>query len=145
MKILRQNLYLKINPQLSRYIGVKDREGLPYKVLVMFRYVKEWGWSGKEIQALDNFEKWDYNRTMVFWNMVKKFMLLSYQKIATQLPAMKLEQKISESDFKLLSGKIKSHFVSEPNKIDHYITFKDTPHESVLYIEADRRQRARFR
>ncbi|HQL81607.1 MAG TPA: class I adenylate cyclase, partial [Spirochaetota bacterium] len=136
LKILRQNLYLKIYPQLSRYIGVKDREGLPYKVLVMFRYVKEWGWSGKEIQALDNFEEWDYNRTMVFWNMVKKFMLLSYQKIATQLPSMKLEKKISESDFKLLSGKIKSHFVSEPNKIDHYITFKETPHESVLYIEA---------
>jgi adenylate cyclase class 1 len=135
LKILRQNLYLKINPQLSRYIGVKDREGLPYKVLVMFKYVKEWNWTGKEIQALDNFEEWDYNRTMVFWNMVKKFMLLSYQKIATQIPAMKLEQKVSASDFKLLSGKIKSHFVSEPNKIDHYITFKDTPHESVLYIE----------
>jgi adenylate cyclase, class 1 len=135
LKILRQNLYLKINPQLSRYIGVKDREGLPYKVLVMFRYVKEWNWSGKDIQALDNFEEWDYNRTMVFWNMVKKFMLLSYQKIATQIPAMKLEQKVSESDFKLLSGKIKSHFISEPNKIDHYITFKETPHETVLYIE----------
>jgi adenylate cyclase class 1 len=135
LKILRQNLYLKINPQLSRYIGVKDRQSLPYKVLVMFKYVKDWGWSGKEIQALDNFENWDYNRIMVFWNIVKKFMLLSYQKIAAQIPAMNLEQKVSESDFKLLSGKIKSHFASEKNKIDHYITFKDTPHESMLYVE----------
>ena len=135
LKILRQNLYLKINPQLSRYIGVKDRQSLPYKVLVMFKYVKDWGWSGKEIQALDNFENWDYNRIMVFWNIVKKFMLLSYQKIATQIPAMNLEQKVSESDFKLLSGKIKSHFASEKNKIDNYITFKDTPYESMLYIE----------
>jgi adenylate cyclase, class 1 len=135
LKILRQNLYLKINPQLSRYIGVKDRQSLPYKVLVMFGYVKEWGWSGKEIQALDNFERWDYNRTMVFWNLVQKFMLLSYQKIAAQIPAMKLEQKISASDFKLLSGKIKSHFAHDANKIDHYITFKDTPFESMLYVE----------
>jgi adenylate cyclase class 1 len=135
LKILRQNLYLKINPQLSRYIGVKDRQSLPYKVLVMFKYVKDWGWSGKEIQALDNFENWDYNRIMVFWNIVKKFMLLSYQKIAAQIPAMNLEQKVSESDFKLLSGKIKSHFASEKNKIDHYVTFKDTPYESMLYVE----------
>ncbi|OHD64505.1 MAG: hypothetical protein A2176_02610 [Spirochaetes bacterium RBG_13_51_14] len=135
LKILRQNLYLKINPQLSRYIGVKDRQSLPYKVLVMFKYVKEWGWSGKEIQALDNFESWDYKKTMVFWNIVKKFMLLSYQKIATQIPSMNLEQKISDSDFKLLSRKIKSHFAHENNKIDHYITFKDTPYESMLYVE----------
>jgi len=135
LKILRQNLYLKIDPQLSRYIGVKDRQSLPYKVLVMFKYVKEWEWSAKEIQHLDNFENWDYNQTMVFWNMVKKFMLLSYQKIVLQIPAMKLEDKISDSDFKLLSGKIKSHFAQEKNKIDNYITFKDTPHESVLYIE----------
>lgn len=135
LKILRQNLYLKINPQLSRYLGVKDRENLPYKVLVMFKYVKDWGWSGKEILALDNFESWDYNRTMVFWNMVKKFMLLSYQKIAVQLPALKIQENISESDFKLLSRKIKSHFAYEDNKIDHYITFKETPYESMIYIE----------
>ncbi|HNW28948.1 MAG TPA: class I adenylate cyclase, partial [Spirochaetota bacterium] len=57
------------------------------------------------------------------------------QKIVLQIPAMKLEDKISDSDFKLLSGKIKSHFAQEKNKIDNYITFKDTPHESVLYIE----------
>lgn len=135
LKILRQNLYLKIDPQLSRYIGVKDRQSLPYKVLVMFKYAKEWEWSAKEIQHLDNFENWDYNQTMVFWNMVKKFMLLSYQKIVLQIPAMKIEDKISASDFKLLSGKIKSHFAQERNKIDNYITFKDTPHESVLYLE----------
>ncbi|MBP7734633.1 MAG: class I adenylate cyclase [Spirochaetes bacterium] len=135
LKILRQNLYLKINPQLSRYIGVKDRQNLPYKVLVMFKYVKEWNWTAKDIQLLDNFENWDYNQTMVFWNLVKKFMLLSYQKIALQIPAMKLEDKISSSDFKLLSGKIKSHFAQESNKIDNYITFKDTPYESVLNVE----------
>lgn len=135
LKILRQNLYLKINPQLSRYVGVKDRQGLPYKVLVMFRYVKEWGWSGKEVQALDNFESWDYNRTLVFWSLVQKFMLLSYQKIAAQIPSMDLERKVSASDFKLLSGKIKSHFAHEKNKIDQYITFKDTPFESVLHVE----------
>ena len=124
---------------------MKDRDGLPYKVLVMFKYVKEWGWSGKEIQALDNFEEWDYNRTMVFWNMVKKFMLLSYQKIATQLPAMKLEQKISESDFKLLSGKIKSHFVqrAEQDRPLHHLQGY-APRVGAVH-RSNRRQRARFR
>ena len=135
LKMLRQNLYLKIDPQLSKYAAIRNSQNLPYKVMVMFKYVKEWEWSGKEIQELDNFDNWDYNRIMAFWNLVKKFMLLSYQKIAVQLPTMNLEQKISDSDFKLLSRKIKTHFSSEDNKIDHYITFKDTPYESIIYIE----------
>lgn len=132
---IRQNLYLKIDPQLSKYLGIKDNRNLPYKVLVMFRYVKEWGWTARDIQDLDNFAGWDYKRTMVFWNMVRRFMLLSYQKIVSQIPSMNLENRISDSDFKLLSRKIKSHFSSEKNKIDHYISFKETPYESILIIE----------
>ena len=135
LKILRQNLYLKIDPQLSRYAGIKNSQNLPYKVMVMFKYVKDWKWTGKEIVELDNFDNWDYNKIMNFWNQVQKFMLLSYQKIAVQLPSINLEKKISDSDFKLLSRKIKTYFSAEINKIDHYITFKDTPFESILYIE----------
>ncbi len=135
LEILRMNLYLKINPQLSKYSGMKKAKTLPYKVKVMFRYVKEWGWTGTEIKNLDNFDNWDYQKIMSFWNQVKKFMLLSYQKISKHLPSMNLQQKISDTDFKLLSRKIKSHFSSEENKIDRYVSFKDTPSESILYIE----------
>ncbi len=135
LKILRQNLYLKINPQLSKYIALKNNQNLPYKVAVMFKYVKNWGWPLKEIQVLDNFDNWDYNEIISFWNQVKKFMLLSYQKIAKELPSLDYAKKIPESDFKLLSRKIRTHFSSEPNKIDNYISFKDIPYETVLYIE----------
>ena len=135
LKILRQNLYLKINPQLSKYAGIKNKEKLPYKVNIMFNYIKKWGWNINDIKDLDNFNNWDYNKVMTFWNMVKKFMLLSYQKIAKQLPTLNIAQRISESDFKLISRKIKTHFSSELNKIDNYVTFKDIPYESILYIE----------
>ncbi|HOO70156.1 MAG TPA: class I adenylate cyclase [Spirochaetota bacterium] len=135
LKILRQNLYLKIDPQLSKYLGIKNSQNLPYKVMVMFKYVKEWKWTGREVRELDNFDNWDYNKIIGFWTQVQKFMLLSYQKIAVQLPSINLEKKISDSDFKLLSRKIKTYFSSEDNKIDHYITFKDTPFESIIYIE----------
>ncbi len=135
LNILRQNLYLKINPRLSRYAGMKKSKNLPYNVSIMFDYVKVWGWSDSEITSLDNFDKWDYNRVIDFWNDTKKFMLLSYQKILKELPSLNLSRKISESDFKLLSRKIKTYFTPKPNKIDQYITFKDTPCEPVLYIE----------
>ncbi len=135
LRTLRQNLYLKIDPQLSKYAAIKNSQNLPYKVMVMFKYVREWKWGGKEIHELDNFDNWDYNKIIAFWNQVQKFMLLSYQKIAVQLPSINLEKKISDSDFKLLSRKIKTYFSSEENKIDHYITFKDTPFESIIYIE----------
>ncbi len=137
LKILRQNLYLKINPQLSKYVAMKNSKNLPYNVRVMFKYTKDWKWTLDEINDLDNFNKWDYNRIMTFWNLVKKFMLLSYQNISAALPEFNLQQKLSDTDFKLLNRKIKTHFLPKQNKIDQYITFKETPHESVLYIEPE--------
>ncbi|TAL36464.1 MAG: hypothetical protein EPN93_08560 [Spirochaetes bacterium] len=133
--ILKQNLYLKVDPQISKYVGIKDKKNIPYKVAVMFRYVKEWNWDLPRIRDLDQFDEWEFNRVKSFWDAVRKFMLLSYQKITTQIPALRLDKKISETDFLLLSRKIKSHFTTEPNKIEQFITFKDTPSEAILYIE----------
>ncbi len=135
MNILKQNLYLKVDPQISKYAGIKDKKNIPYKVSVMSAYVREWGWSLSDIRDLDNFNEWDYSKVMAFWDSVKKFMLLSYQKIGAHLPSLKLEKKISETDFMLLSRKIKTNFTREADKIDNFITFKDTPSESILYIE----------
>ncbi|MDY6934641.1 MAG: class I adenylate cyclase [Spirochaetota bacterium] len=135
LNILKQNLYLKIAPQLSKYMGVKAKKSIPYKVEVMFRYVKEWGWDDNVIQELDNFDNWDFNKIMKFWDLVKRFMLLSYQRISMQLPSLNLAKKISETDFMLLSRKIKTHFSREKDKIEQFITFKDTPFEAILYVE----------
>ena len=135
LKILRQNLYLKINPQLTKYAGMKNSRNLPYKVTAMSKYILDWKWNAAEVKELDNFDNWDYRKIMQFWNQVKKFMLLCYQKIAKELPSLNLAQHISESDFKLLSRKIKTNFSSDEEEIDNYVTFKDTPYESILYVE----------
>ncbi len=135
LNTLRQNLYLKVDPQISRYTGVKDRKNIPYRVRVMLAYVRQWDWNIETIRDLDNFDNWDFTRVMAFWDNVKKFMLLSYQNISAQIPGMNLQHKISESDFKLLSRKITTHFRSDPDKIEQLITFKDTPAESILYME----------
>ncbi|MCL2156189.1 MAG: class I adenylate cyclase, partial [Leptospirales bacterium] len=137
--ILRQNLYLKIDPQLSKYLALKDNKNLPYKVVVMFKVIREWGWGIDVINDLDDFESWDYNKIIQFWNYIKKFMLLSYQKISAEMPTMNLQNKISKSDFQLLSSKLKANFSIEPKKIENFITFKDTPNEPYLYIEPDTR------
>lgn len=135
LDILKLNLYLKADPQISRYAGVKDQKNIPYKVKAMLIYVKEWKWTMKEIKDLDNFDNWDFNKVMDFWDRVTKFMLMSYQNISQQLPRLNLQTKVSESDFMLLSRKIKTHFRREKDKIDQLITFKDTPGESILYVE----------
>ncbi|HQP47883.1 MAG TPA: class I adenylate cyclase [Spirochaetota bacterium] len=135
LTILRQNLYLKVDPQISRYAGVKDKKNIPYKVSVMLSYVKNWGWDIATIKDLDNFDNWDFTRVMAFWDTVKKFMLLSYQSISSQLPGMNLQNKISDSDFTLLSRMITTHFRKQDNKIEQLISFKDTAGESVLYME----------
>ncbi|MCX7677958.1 MAG: class I adenylate cyclase [Spirochaetes bacterium] len=135
LDILKINLYLKADPQISKYAGVKDPKNIPYKVKVMLSYAKEWKWTMKEIKDLDNFDNWDFNKIMEFWDRVTRFMILSYQNISQQLPQLNLQTKISESDFMLLSRKIKTHFRREKDKIDHHITFKDTPGEPILYIE----------
>lgn len=138
LKILRQNLYLKIDPQLSKYLALKERKNLPYKVQVMFSVVNEWGWTMDDIRDLDDFESWDYNRIVQFWNNIKKFMLLCYQKISREMPTLNLQNKISDTDFKLLSSKLKANFSVEPDKIENFITFKDTPNEPILYIEPEK-------
>ncbi|MGL4369967.1 MAG: class I adenylate cyclase, partial [Spirochaetota bacterium] len=135
LSILRQNLYLKIDPQLSKYTAIKDSRSIPYKVEEMFRYTQEWKWSPEMIRDLDNFDNWDFNKVMKFWDSVQKFMLLSYQKITVRFPTMNLKNKISDSDFTLLSRKIKSHFSREADKIENFVSFKETPCESILYIE----------
>ena len=135
LDMLKKNLYLKIDPQLSKYMGIKDSKNIPYKVVVMFNYAKVWKWTTDTITDLDNFDTWDFNKVMEFWDSVKKFMLLSYKNISEQFPALKLANKISENDFMLLSRKIKTHFKRESEKIEQFITFKDTPSEAVLYIE----------
>lgn len=136
LTILKQNLYLKINPQLSKYKSMKE-SSYSYKVKVMFQYIKDWKWNMTMIEELDSFDDWDYNKIFVFWNQIRRFMLMSYQRITQSLPSLNLQQKISDTDFMLITRKIKTHFSSEPNKIDQYITFKDTPHESLLFIEPD--------
>lgn len=135
LQILKQNLYLKIDPQLSKYVGIKDKKNIPYKVAIMFKYVHDWNWNIKIIQDMDNFDNWDFQRVMHFWDAVRKFMLISYQKISSQFNTLNLQKQISESDFTLLSRIIKSHFSVEANKIDKLITFKDTSAEPILYIE----------
>jgi len=134
LNMLRQNLYLKIDPSLSKYTGIQNTKNFPYNVSVMIKYISEWGWNAKNIKDLDDFNNWDYKKIMNYWNMIKKFMLLSYQRISTEMPSLNLASRISDSDFKLLSRKIKTNFTFEEDKIDQYITFKDTPYEPILYI-----------
>ncbi len=135
LEILKKNLYLKTDPQLSKYTGIKDKKNIPPKVEAMFRYVKEWGWNINKIIEMDNFDNWDFNQVMAFWDLVRKFMLLCYQRISQKLPNLSSAKKIPESDIILLSRKIKTHFRKEKDKIEQFITFKDTPSEAVLYLE----------
>ncbi len=135
LNALKRNLYLKINPQLTKYAGLKNSKNIPYKVQIMSKYVLKWGWTPAEIKDLDNFDNWDYMKILNFWNIVKKFMLLSYQRISKEIPNLDLEHKISETDFKLLSHKIMANFIPDESCIDKHITFKDAPYESIIYIE----------
>jgi len=135
LNILPQNLYLKINPQLSKYTALKDHKNLPYKVQVMYKYTTQWGWNEEFIKDLDKFDSWEYKKVMEFWNQIKKFMLLTYKKISQQMPLLNIQQKISESDFTLLSRQIKSLILSEPDEIDQYVTFKDTPCEALINLD----------
>lgn len=135
LRVLQMNLYLKISPQLTKYAAMKTRSGMPYRVEEMFRYVKQWQWDMKTIRELDNFDNWDFNRVMKFWDQVQRFMLVSYQKISTEFPNIDIRKRISESDFKLLQRKIRSHYLRSDDKIEQFITFKETASESLLTIE----------
>ncbi len=134
LDILKINLYLKINPQLSKYSNFKNVSSLPYKVEEMLNNCKKWRWNRDHVAKLDNFENWDFQQMSRFWEQVQKFMLLSYQKISSQFASFPLEKKISPSDFSLLRGKIRSYFTRSDNKIDNQISFTETPSVTYLYL-----------
>jgi adenylate cyclase class 1 len=131
--ILKINLYLKISPNLSKYTSFDNRK-LPSKVMEMLRYSKHWGWNKKYISELDSFDDWEFMKVTKFWDQVRKFMLISYQKISKEFANFDLKSKISESDYKLLSIKIRSYFSVNPEKIEKYISFKETSGETYLHI-----------
>jgi adenylate cyclase class 1 len=135
VEMLKENFYLKINPQLSRYEGLRKSRKLPYPVAIMFEYVEQWGWSNSRIRELDNFESWNYTRLIKFWNRVRRGMVNSYMRISSSFPNLSISSTMSGEDMKLLSRKIKSHFAPAENKIDDYITFRETPSESILYVD----------
>ncbi|MDA3899878.1 MAG: class I adenylate cyclase [Spirochaetes bacterium] len=136
LKILKINLYLKINPSLSKYTSFKDSSRLPYKVLEMHKYTRHWKWNNAVLEDLDSFMNWDFVKVTKFWNEVRRFMLISYQKISRQFVNFDLKSKISESDYKLLSRKIRGYFSFSKDKIERYISFTDTSCESYLYVDA---------
>ncbi|MFW6366819.1 MAG: class I adenylate cyclase, partial [Spirochaetota bacterium] len=133
LSILKINLYLKIGPNLSKYSSLDNRK-LPYKVEQMYRYVKHWNWNRQFVQELDSFDNWDFPKVTKFWDQVKKFMLLSYQKISREFTHFDLQSKISKSDYTLLSRKIRGYFSTNPDKIEKYISFKETPGEPYLIL-----------
>lgn len=135
LNILKINLYLKINPSLSKYTALKSSGKLPYKVLEMYKYIKHWKWNSKFVEDLDNFENWDFLKVKSFWNQVRKFMLISYQKISKLFIDFDIKEKISDSDYTLLSRKIRSYFTSSEEKIEKYISFKETSGEAYLFIQ----------
>jgi len=134
LDILKINLYLKINPQLSKYTNFKSAASLPYKVEEMLQNCKKWRWNREHVSKLDNFENWDFQQMSKFWEQVQKFMLLSYQKISSQFSSFSLEDKISPSDFSLLRGKIRSYFTRSENKIENHISFTETPSVTYLFL-----------
>jgi len=135
LKILKINLYLKINPSLSKYTSFKNSSRLPYKALEMYKYTKYWKWNNAVLEDLDSFMNWDFVKVTKFWNQVRRFMLISYQKISRQFVNFDLKSKISESDYKLLSRKIRGYFSFSKDKIERYISFTDTSCEPYLYVD----------
>ncbi len=133
LSILKINLYLKISPKLSKYSSFDNRK-LPEKVMEMVRFTKYWGWTSDFIQDLDSFENWDFMKVTKFWDQVRRFMLISYQKISKEFTHFDLKSKISESDYKLLSRKIRGYFSVDPDKIEKYISFQETSGEPYLFL-----------
>ncbi len=135
LEILKQNLYLKIRPQLSKYASLKMQSNMPYKVEELFRKTKKWNWTPDDIKDLDNFDNWDFNKLIAFWDKVQMFMLQTFQRISAKYQNVNIKDKISETDFYLLQRKIRSHFQRTPEKIEKFLSFKDTNCENIIYIE----------
>jgi adenylate cyclase len=132
--ILKRNLYLKVDPQISKYVGIKDKKNIPTRS----RSCRDTSKTGVGHQPDPR------PRQLRGVGLQQGDGLLGRREAlhAAELPENRhtaslasTREKDLGNGFQLLSRKIKTHFAREHDKIDNFITFKDTPSESILYIE----------
>jgi len=142
LEVLKTSFYLKVEPQLSRFLAKKSDEGYdPEKGRIMIEYVKKWNWTGKKIQELDNFHNWSIEPVSKLLNNAKKFVLQEYRRILSNIETHKIKHRFTDEEIKGISRKIYSHFLITDNKIDNTLSFKNYPPEKLLKIEYLRDQK----
>ena len=135
LDILRKCFYLKIQPELLIYKNYPD-EKLPEKTLIMKEYIRKWKWSEKEVEELDNFNKWSFDKLLKINKELKKHMINNFMKFSDYFKNIKIDYNITDRDMTIIGRKLISYFTGKPSKIDYfYISLSDKPYEDIISIK----------
>ncbi len=119
--LLQRAFYLKMGVKIT-YSEVLGHVKLGRRQIAA-EMIRNWGWNRDEIELMNSFENWEFNRIIAFGNQIIEFMGESYKKISAIHKEMGSPSLISDMDLTVLGGKIFSLYQPGPRKIARLKTF----------------------
>jgi adenylate cyclase class 1 len=130
LDLLRRSLYMKTSAGLQ--LADFRRRDLVRKKQVMVRLVREWGWSYKHVEPLNNFHGWTFRQALRFSQETNAFIRRTYRNVSEAIARQKeLTQEtgltISQRDLTVLGRKLYIFYSKRTNKVDSILNVIETP------------------
>ena len=136
LDLLRRSLYLKAGAGLT--LADHRRTDLPRKKQVMVNLVRDWGWSHKLVENLNNYHHWTSGESQRFSDEINNFVIRTYKNVNSEMNRQKdqVGLKISQRDLTVLGRKLFIFFSSRTNKVESIKSvIEDPPALTSLTIQ----------
>ncbi len=115
--LMRKCMYLKSSPGIKPYhllsIGKADKQAL------ISDLVREWGWSLKTVEHLNDFPDWNTKTYKLFGNQIHEFLNVSAMALLKDTPSADSKANVSQDlEIEVLRRRIESVYVKKEDKIE---------------------------
>jgi adenylate cyclase class 1 len=127
LDLLRRSLYMKSGAKLV--LADHRRPNLPRKKQVMINLIRQWGWTQRTIDKLNNFQYWSFKDTQRFSKETNRFIIRTYKNVSAELNTQQEEVGlvISQRDLTVLGRKLFIYYSKRTNKVDSIKTVIESP------------------
>ncbi len=121
---LRTAFYLKVGTQIAP--EELDEKPDTHTKQTLVRMIREWEWSAKKLEQLNDYKNWQIMQKVSLGNRVNKILMNSYKKISEKNKTLAPgESLISKRDTHLLGRKLFSYYRTAPNKVESLFALVD--------------------
>ncbi|GGE66754.1 adenylate cyclase [Streptosporangium jomthongense] len=118
LDLVRRSLYIKAGLPLSRTGTVEGQGAEPWRAKLLRNLVAGWGWQKKQIEVLDNRQRWRAEEVSSVRRTVVSELTHSYRLLSKMAREHGRQAAISANDINLLGRKLYAAFQRKAGKIE---------------------------